>query len=186
MIVAHIKTGNAQTNMGKQLKAGDELYLNDTIIATKDVTISLNSNEDDLVLEKNSTMVLDRSVTETDIISEATIFEDQLASLDFFIDNSFELSQNDFFDFSNIEVVKISDEKLTVTIEDLIEDENNEIKIYSESAEQISINQDEWTKQDSQVTQDGRSFDVYSKNTDSGDIASLLIEDDISVFYNQG
>jgi len=179
------------THSSRYLQSGEELFLNDKITpqeANAKVTV-LASEE--IILHHGDNLILDESVVTTESFVEDTSISQE--SLNIFLTSDMAtldgilLSQNEDINFADI--VQNSEEQNikyenNIDIKDIMENQNSEIKIFSEETSKVSLDQSEWIKQDSQIVENGHSFDVYSNA--STDVSTLLIEDGITIFDNHG
>ncbi|WP_024955232.1 hypothetical protein [Sulfurospirillum arcachonense] len=198
--VAFVKsiTGNVSvvdgiTDIQRDIKAGDELFLNDTITpvdATSSIVIAINGRED-ITLNSNESLFLDKSVIDIQSFSDEAVVssgsvEEFVATLNVDFETNI-LFESDDLDFSNEHLFGQEVEHnptSSLNINDIIEMPNAETKIFHDDTQEVSLNQVDWIKQDDKVFEDGHSFDVYTKDIGGHEVTTLWIEDDISVFYN--
>jgi len=181
------------TQSPRYLQSGDELFLNDKITpqdATSKVTVQAS---EEISIYHGDTLILDESVVATEsFVADTSISQE---ALNMFLTSDLStlegtlLSQNEDMNF--VDIAQNSTEEnikyeSNIDIQDIIENQNTEIKIFSDDASKLSLNPTEWIKQDSQIIEDGHSFDVYSNGDASTDISTLLIEDNITIFDNHG
>jgi hypothetical protein len=174
------------------LQTGDELFLKDNIIPQELNARATISTTEEITIYHGDNLILDESIVATEsFIEDATISQESLSvfmTIDHVLLDETILSQNENMNFSDImqsSVEEHNDYKNNIDIKDIVEDQNSEIKISLQDTSRITLSQSEWTKQDSQIMDNGHSYDVYSKGSESTDI-SILIEDGIAIFDNHG
>jgi hypothetical protein len=89
----------------------------------------------------------------------------------------------DYANITNMEVIDLSADVNTLdnlTLDEVINmtDDNNDLKILGDIADSVNIKGNEWNKDDTQVTEGGHTFDVYTNSNDSSVI--LKVEDGIN------
>lgn len=97
------------------------------------------------------------------------------------------LDSNHYLDFNSIESdTNTNPLEIDLDIRDLIEGHMIETKIFENETHKVEFNHSDWNKHDGQVFEDDVKFDLYSKQTSSDEVFTLLIEDTILVLDSQG
>lgn len=175
----------------KELTSNENFSLYSTITPLDENSFALVYIEGvgDLKVTQNETLFLDETLlqnegfTDESSLSSASLI--QMLEMSGTVENL--LSDNELLDFSSIHTEpQIDAYKGDLDIRDLIDAPTIETKILYEDTPTIAINQNEWSKHDGQIFEDGHLFDLYSKPSGADEVFTLLIQDTISVIDTQG
>lgn len=172
------------------LLSHEQLELYSTIIIKENSFAKLSiQGMEEITLGENERFFLDESVVNPESLDGfSELFTQTLDSYTSLLSLEHNLiDDNTYMDFSSLHVsIEESSYDASFDIRDLLDTPTIETKIFSNETHSVELNQHEWQKHDGSVFEDGRTFELYSKNGSGDEVFTLLIEDTISIIHTQG
>lgn len=172
----------------QEVQRGDHLKLYDTLFSESDCTLDVDGKA--LHVSAGETLYLEESVF-SEVDFESSISQESmqtfLSSFDIDIPQDL-IAQSGSVELDGVNELSTSqiDEEVHFDIEDILDMQGIHTQIFSDETKQLHLNTQEWSKQESKITDGDHTFDLYTKNDASNDVYTLLIEEDISIINSQG